>query len=79
MVPDHWQPVRILHALDKHSRSLGWPPENRDTSQMEAWCAKHCRGGWRIDFDDDSVATFYFEARRDASEFAIRWFPYKCV
>ena len=46
---------------------------------MEAWCAKHCRGGWRIDFDDDSVATFYFEARRDASDFAIRWFPYKCV
>ena len=76
---EHWQPVRILHALDKHSRSLGWPPENRNTAEMEAWCQKHCRGRWLIDFDDASVATFRFENRRDASEFAVRWFPYKCV
>ena len=74
-----WQPVRILRALDGNSRSLGWPPENRDTSQMEAWCSRNCRGRWQIDFDDDSVATFYFEHPRDASAFAIRWFPFKCV
>ena len=76
---ENWQPVRILHALDSTSRSLGWPPENRDTSQMEGWCRKHCRGRWLIDFEDESVATFRFEQRRDASEFALRWFPFKCV
>lgn len=77
--PEHWQPVRILHPLDRHSRSLGWPPENRNTGEMEAWCGKHCRGGWLIDFDDDTVATFRFENRADAAEFAVRWFPFKCV
>jgi hypothetical protein len=76
---EHWQPVRILRALGKHSRSLGWPPENRNTSEMEAWRQKHCRGGWLIDFDDESVATLRFEQRRDAQEFALRWFPFKCV
>ena len=75
----HWQPVRILHALDRHSRSLGWPPENRNTAEMEAWCTKHCSGRWLIDFDDESVATFRFENRRDAAAFALRWFPFKCV
>lgn len=75
----HWQPVRILHALDRHSRSLGWPPENRNTAEMQKWCEKRCRSNWLIDFDDDSVATFWFESRRDAAEFAIRWFPFKCV
>ena len=78
-VPDHWQPVRILHALDSNSRSLGWPPENRNTSEMQAWCGKRCRGKWTIDFDDQSVATFWFENRGDAAEFAVRWFPFKCV
>jgi hypothetical protein len=78
-VPDTWQPVRILRALDRNSRSLGWPPENRNTSEMETWCTKHCRGKWQIDFDDNSVATFWFANRGDAAEFAVRWFPFKCV
>ncbi|MGY9057003.1 MAG: hypothetical protein ACKVGZ_15620 [Alphaproteobacteria bacterium] len=78
-VPDTWQPVRILRALDRNSRSLGWPPENRNTSEMETWCTKHCRGNWQIDFDDNSVATFWFANRGDAAEFAVRWFPFKCV
>ena len=76
---DHWQPVRILRALDSNSRSLGWPPENRNTSEMQTWCEKHCKGRWLIDFDDNSAATFRFESPRDAAEFAVRWFPYKCV
>lgn len=73
-----WQPVRILKALDT-SRSLGWPPENRDVRPMAAWCEKHCKGGWVIDLNEDTVATFRFERGRDAQEFALRWFPYKCV
>jgi hypothetical protein len=77
-VMESWQPVRILHALDT-SRSLGWPPENRDFRPMHAWCSRHCRGRWRMALDEQTVATFWFEHSRDAQEFAIRWFPYKCV
>jgi hypothetical protein len=75
--PD-WQPVRILKAFDT-SRSLGWPPENRDVRPMAAWCEKFCRGGWAFDLEDATVATFHFERPRDAQEFAVRWFPYKCI
>lgn len=73
-----WQPVRILKALDG-SRSLGWPPENRDVHAMAIWCERHCQGGWVIDLNEDTAATFRFERGRDAQEFALRWFPYKCV
>jgi hypothetical protein len=73
-----WQPVRILKALDT-SRSLGWPPENRDVRAMVAWCQKFCQGRWTIDLNENTVATFRFERRRDAMEFAVRWFPNKCV
>jgi len=75
---ENWQPVRILHPLDT-SRSRGWPPENRDVVQMLSWCKKHCRGGWRVSLEGEPIATFWFEWPRDAQEFAVRWFPYKCV
>jgi hypothetical protein len=74
----NWQPVRILKALDT-SRSLGWPPENRDVRPMVDWCEKHCKGGWTIDLAENTVATFRFENSRDAQEFALRWFPFKCI
>lgn len=75
---EDWQPVRILKALDS-SRSLGWPPENRDFTQMHAWCVKHCKGAWEMALDENTVATFWFQLPREAQEFAVRWFPFKCV
>tara|TARA_R110001599_G_scaffold28592_1_gene98727 strand:- start:43 stop:300 length:258 start_codon:yes stop_codon:yes gene_type:complete len=77
-VPEHWQPVRILHALDT-SRSLGWPKENRNFVEMHTWCKKHSKHDWRMVLNKETVATFWFESRRDAQEFALRWFPFKCV
>lgn len=56
-VPDTWQPVRILRALDRNSRSLGWPPENRNTSEMETWCTKHCRGKYIAGASGRSTST----------------------
>jgi len=46
---------------------------------MATWCEKFCRGGWAFDLEDATVATFHFERPRDAQEFAVRWFPYKCI
>lgn len=76
-----WHPVRFPESWE--SRVGGFPrePVERDGSlgRRRAWCEIHCSGRWRVEAPNTPSPVFWFENPRDASDFSLAWFPFKCV
>ena len=75
-----WHPVRFPEGWE--SRSAGFPSEramfDRTLGGRRHWCETRCRGAWRVERADTSSPVFWFEDRRDAADFTLQWFPFKC-
>ena len=75
-----WHPVRFPEGWE--SRSAGFPAEpasfDRSLERRRHWCEQHCTGRWRVERPASPGPVFWFEARRDATEFSLAWFPFKC-
>lgn len=75
-----WHPVRFPEGWE--SRSAGFPSErvfsDRTMNGRRHWCEQRCRGGWRVERPESSSPVFWFEDRRDAADFTLAWFPFKC-
>lgn len=76
-----WTAIRFPHTSE--SRAAGFPAEksygDSKFAGRRAWCEKHCRGRWRVENPASPALVFWFEDERDASEFAMAWYPFKCV
>lgn len=76
-----WHPIRFPEGSE--SRSAGLPAEKAysDTgfAGRRAWCEAHCRGRWRLEDTERHGLVFWFEDQKDAAEFSLAWFPFKCV
>lgn len=79
-VESTWHPVRFPQGWE--SRSAGFPSErasfDRTLGGRRHWCETRCRGPWRVERPDGSSPVFWFQDRRDAAEFSLHWFPFKC-
>ena len=75
-----WHPVRFPEGWE--SRGGGFPPErvayDRNLGGRRQWCETRCRGAWRVERPDAASPVFWFEDRRDAVDFTLHWFPFKC-
>lgn len=75
-----WHPVRFPEGWE--SRGAGFPPErvtfDKTLGGRRRWCETQCRGAWRVERPDAPSPVFWFEDRRDAVEFSLHWFPFKC-
>jgi hypothetical protein len=79
-----WQPVRI--ALDRETRSRGFPEVGADFQKMREWCRKACRRGWAVEAltatlrdPEDAALTFWFEDGAEARGFMLKWMPLRCT
>lgn len=76
-----WHPVRFPDAGE--SRSAGLPAEraygDRGFSGRRGWCEEHCKGRWRLEDSPTYGLVFWFQDQRDATDFSLAWFPFKCV
>ena len=76
-----WHPVRFPEGWE--SRSAGYPSErsafDRTLGGRRSWCETQCRGAWRVERPESESPTFWFEDRRDATEFTLHWYPFKCT
>jgi hypothetical protein len=81
--PQTWQPIRL--PVKAESRNADFPPldtfQSREYDDMTGWCEKHCRGGFLPvpDTDRSKPTIFWFELTGDATNFALNWFPFKCL
>lgn len=81
--PQTWQPVRL--PVKSESRNADFPPldtfVSREYENMTQWCQVHCEDGWLPvpDTDGSGRTVFWFESNSDATEFALQWFPFKCL
>jgi hypothetical protein len=79
-VESGWHPVRFPEGWE--SRSAGFPSErvarDRTLGGRRQWCETRCRGAWRVERPESASPVFWFEDRRDAAEFTLHWFPFKC-
>ncbi|HEY9566747.1 MAG TPA: hypothetical protein VIR38_01550 [Thalassobaculum sp.] len=75
-----WHPVRFPEGWE--SRSAGFPAEraglDRNLDRRRRWCEQHCTRRWRVERPSSPGPVFWFEDRRDAVEFSLAWFPFKC-
>lgn len=75
-----WHPVRFPEGWE--SRSAGFPSErasfDRTLGGRRHWCETRCRGPWRVERPESSSPVFWFQDRRDAAEFSLHWYPFKC-
>lgn len=75
-----WHPVRFPEGWE--SRGSGFPRDrvssDRSLGQRRQWCETHCRGAWRVERPEAASPVFWFEDRRDATEFTLHWYPFKC-
>jgi|GEM_PF-729071 len=75
-----WNPVRFPEGWE--SRGAGFPSErvvfDRTLGGRRQWCETRCRGDWRVERPDTGSPVFWFEDRRDAVDFTLFWFPFKC-
>ncbi|GHD58183.1 hypothetical protein GCM10017083_40760 [Thalassobaculum fulvum] len=75
-----WHPVRFPEGWE--SRGSGFPPErasfDRTLGGRRKWCETRCRGAWRVERPESGNPVFWFEDRRDAADFSLQWFPFKC-
>jgi len=75
-----WHPVRFPEGWE--SRSAGFPTEraymDRTLDRRRRWCEDHCKRAWRVERPSSPSPVFWFEDRRDATEFSLAWFPFKC-
>ena len=75
-----WNPVRFPEGWE--SRSAGFPTEraytDRTLDRRRRWCEETCKGAWRVERPTSSSPVFWFESRRDAADFTLAWFPFKC-
>lgn len=80
MVEAGWHPVRFPEGWE--SRSAGFPTEraytDRSLDRRRRWCEENCRGTWRVERPTSPAPIFWFRDRRDAAEFSLAWFPFKC-
>lgn len=75
-----WHPVRFPEGWE--SRSAGFPGErvarDRTLGGRRQWCETRCRGAWRVERPESAGPVFWFEDRRDAADFTLDWYPFKC-
>ncbi|MEQ9332481.1 hypothetical protein [Thalassobaculum sp.] len=75
-----WHPVRFPEGWE--SRGSGFPPErvnfDRTLGGRRTWCETRCRDVWRVERPESRSPIFWFKDRRDAVEFSLHWFPFKC-
>lgn len=76
-----WHPVRFPSSWE--GRSSGFPPEkaHRDGKMdgRKVWCDKNCTGPWRVEGPDTPNPVFWFAVEKDAHEFTLSWYPFKCT
>ena len=76
-----WHPVRFPQGWE--SLSAGYPTEraffDRTLGGRREWCEKRCRGAWRVERPDSASPTFWFADRRDATDFTLQCYPFKCT
>lgn len=75
-----WHPVRFPDGWE--SRSAGFPTEraymDRTLDRRRRWCEQNCKHGWRVERPSSPSPVFWFEDRREATDFTLAWFPFKC-
>lgn len=80
MVEAGWHPVRFPEGWE--SRGAGFPPDrisfDRTLGARRQWCETRCKGAWRVERPEAPSPVFWFEDRRDAADFTLHWFPFKC-
>ncbi len=81
VIEESWHPVRFPEGWE--SRSAGFPPErvqfDRALGGRRKWCETRCRGAWRVEQPESDSPVFWFQDRRDAADFSLHWFPFKCT
>ena len=79
--PEQWQPVRL--PSQGASLNADFPPQDaftsRELTEMLDWCEKRCRGGWQHEAGAGKQTIFWFEQPGDAQQFALEWFPFRCL
>ncbi len=79
--PLTWHPIRLPYNANGGKRAF--PRLNtfisREPVDMRDWIDKNCQGGWRHEIDEQGNSVFWFESRSEGLEFAMVWFPYKCM
>ncbi|MBX2886343.1 MAG: hypothetical protein KTR32_40685 [Granulosicoccus sp.] len=79
--PRTWHPIRLPYSANGGKRAF--PKLNtfssREPEDMRLWIDQNCKGGWRHEIGEDDNSIFWFEAQAEALEFALFWFPFKCV
>lgn len=79
--PLTWHPIRLPYNANTGERAF---PKlnlftNREPTDMRDWIAENCSGGWRHENVEGGNSVFWFEIQSEAMDFALKWFPYKCI
>ncbi|NQW09865.1 MAG: hypothetical protein HQ481_08320 [Alphaproteobacteria bacterium] len=76
-----WHPIRFPYEWE--SRCAGLPAEkayvDAGFAGRRVWCEEHCQGAWRVENPTSPGPIFWFEQTRDATDFSLAWYPFKCV
>lgn len=79
--PRTWHPIRLPYNANTGGRAF--PKLNlftkREPTDMRDWIGDNCSGGWRHEYAEEGTSIFWFEKQSDAMDFAMMWFPYKCL